>query len=65
MAKNKTDNFAEKYKQLEQLVVWFEREEAGLEEGVKKLAEGAELVKDLKQYLNTAENKVKELKSKI
>ena len=55
-------NFATKYKELEALVAWFEKEYLDLELAVKKLEEGAKLVKELTYYLNTVENRVRDLK---
>jgi exodeoxyribonuclease VII small subunit len=43
-------------------VEWFEQEEIDLEEGIKKFEEGSKLVKELKEYLEKVENKIKELK---
>ncbi len=55
-------NFTKAYAELEKITTWFERDDVDLEEGMKKLEEGSELVKELKNYLNTVENKIKELK---
>ena len=55
-------NFAAAYAELEKISAWFERDEIDLEEGIKKFEAGAKLVKELKHYLNAAENKIKELK---
>lgn len=55
-------NFAEAYKKLEQITVWFEKENIDLEEGIEKFEQGAKLVKELKEYLEKMENKIKELK---
>lgn len=63
-AKKEKDSFAAQYQELEKLVSWFESGEVDLEEGVKKLAAGSELVKKMKQHLKTVENKIKELTSK-
>jgi exodeoxyribonuclease VII small subunit len=56
------NNFAESYKKLEEISEWFERENIDLEEGIKKFEEGTKLVKELKDYLEKMENKIKELK---
>lgn len=55
-------NFAEAYKKLEQITAWFEKENIDLEEGIEKFEQGAKLVKELKEYLEKMENKIKELK---
>ncbi len=59
--KKTTDGFAEKYARLQELVLWFENDAFELEEGVKRLEEGAALVKSLKEYIQHTENTVKEL----
>ncbi|HLD61285.1 MAG TPA: exodeoxyribonuclease VII small subunit [Patescibacteria group bacterium] len=55
-------NFARSYQELQKLVEWFEKDGFDLEEGIGKFEEGIALVKELKEYLGTMENKVKELK---
>lgn len=63
MSEKKTSSsFNKQYKQLQTIVAWFEQEDIDLEEGVKKFEEGSKLVKELKNYLETMENKIKELK---
>jgi exodeoxyribonuclease VII small subunit len=61
-ADKKKFNFAKTYQELQKLVVWFEQEDVDLEEGINKFEEGIKLAKELKEYLNTTENKIKELK---
>ena len=56
-------NFATAYAELEKISAWFERENIDLEEGIEKFEAGTKLVKELKDYLNTAENKIRELKT--
>ena len=56
-------NFAKSYAELEKISAWFEQENIDLEEGIIKFEEGAKLVKELKNYLNTVENKIKTLKT--
>lgn len=58
-------NFAKSYQELQKLVEWFEKDGFDLEEGIGKFEEGIKLVKELKEYLGTMENKVKELKKNI
>ncbi len=55
-------NFAKNYQELQKLVAWFESDTVDLEEGITKFEEGIKLTKELKEYLNTMENKIKELK---
>lgn len=62
MTGDKKFNFAKSYAELQKIVAWFEKEEVDLEEGIKKFEQGAELVKELKEYLDTMDNKIKELK---
>lgn len=66
MAKeNKKINFAQLFKELEEITAWFEREEVDLEEGLKKFERGLELAKVLKDHLKKVENKVNEIKAKF
>jgi exodeoxyribonuclease VII small subunit len=58
----KSFNFKKSYQDLQNIVEWFEQEEIDLEEGIKKFEEGSKLVKELKEYLEKVENKIKELK---
>lgn len=62
MTADKKFNFAKSYAELQKIVAWFEKEEVDLEEGIKKFEQGAALVKELKEYLDTMDNKIKELK---
>jgi len=63
MAKEIKMDFSKDYAKLQEIVRWFEKEDFDLEEGVKKFEEGMILVKNMKKYLNTMENKIKELKA--
>lgn len=58
-------NFGQLFKELEEITVWFEREEVDLEEGLKKFERGLELARLLKGHLKGAENKVSEIKAKF
>ncbi len=58
-------NFAKSYADLQKIVEWFEKEDVDLEDGIKKFEEGVKLTKEMKEYLNTMENKIKELKKEI
>lgn len=62
MTINKNFNFKKSYQELQNIVEWFEQEEIDLEEGIKKFEEGSKLVKELKEYLEKVENKIRELK---
>lgn len=59
----KKGNVQEKLKELEDISAWFESQEAvDVEEGLKKVKQGAVLVKELKEKLKTVENEFEELK---
>jgi exodeoxyribonuclease VII small subunit len=58
-------NFNQSYAELQRIVAWFEKEEIDLEEGIKNFEEGSRLVKELKKYLETMENQIKELKKDL
>ena len=65
MTRTKNDklfNFSQAYKELEEIIGWFEREEVDLEEGLKKFERGLELAKNCKERLKEVENKVTEIK---
>ena len=51
---------------LEKIVQWFDaREDVDVEEALKKVREGAELVKTLKSRLNKVENDFEEVKKDL
>lgn len=58
-------NFNRAYQDLQKIVEWFEQEDIDLEEGIKKFEEGSELTRQLKEYLQTMDNKIKELKKNL
>lgn len=62
MTAEKKINFSKSYQELQKIVAWFEKEEVDLEEGITKFEEGTKIVKELKEYLEKMENKIKELK---
>ncbi|MEY4744940.1 MAG: Exonuclease small subunit [Candidatus Parcubacteria bacterium] len=62
---DKAFNFGEAYKELEDIIGWFEREEVDLEEGLKKFERGLELAKGCKERLREVENKVVQIKAKF
>jgi len=55
-------NFAKSYADLQKIVEWFEGDDVDLEEGIEKFEGGMKLVKEMKEYLNRVENKIKEIK---
>lgn len=71
MAKVKTiagaqaTDFGAAYQELEQIIGWFEREDADLEEGLNKFERGLELAKVCKDRLKEVENKVTAIKAKF
>lgn len=61
----KKANFAEAFKELEEIVRWFEASEVDLEEGLKKFERGLELAKKCRERLAEVENKVTRIKEKF
>jgi len=64
-AKPQSNDFGGAYKELEDIVAWFEREDADLEEGLKKFERGLVLSKLCKDRLKEVENKVTQIKAKF
>lgn len=53
-------------KELEDIAHWFEKDaEFDIEEGLKKVKHGAELVKELKSRLKAVENEFREIEGKM
>ncbi len=68
MTKSKSDkgfDFGAAYKELEQIIQWFERDDVDLEEGLRKFERGLDLAKRCKARLKDVENKVVEIKAKF
>ena len=62
----KKNNIGETLKKLEDIATWFEdQKEADIEEGLNKVREGAELIKELKIRLKEAENEFNEIKKEL
>lgn len=61
----KKTNFAEAFRELEDIVQWFEASEVDLEEGLKKFERGLELAKKCRSRLAEVENKVTQIKEKF
>ena len=60
MPTKKTKNdFAAKFKELEDIADWFEKGEPDIDEGMKKFERASMLAKELKGVLQEAENKIK------
>lgn len=58
-------DFGKAYKELEDIIEWFEREDVDLDEGLKKFERGLQLAKSCKSRLNEVENKVSQIKAKF
>ena len=54
-------SFAAKYKQLEEIIEWFESEEFDLDKAEAKLEEGMVLVKELQARLKATKLKIEKL----
>jgi exodeoxyribonuclease VII small subunit len=54
--------FADAMKELEQLNTWFQEEEIDLDQGLKKLRRGSELIKQCQAQLKDVENEFIEIK---
>jgi len=65
MSKNDDKSFSEKYAELEEIVNWFSGDVKDIDESLKKFERGAELSKELKEYLKNTENKVTKIKQKF
>ena len=53
----------EELSELEQIAAWFEKQkDVDVEEGLKRVKEGAVLIKDLKERLREVENEFEEIK---
>lgn len=64
--KNSKTNISQSLRKLEEIVGWFERQkDVDVEEGLKKVKLGAELIKELKKDLKTVENEFSEIKKEI
>jgi len=56
----------EKLSELEQIASWFEKQkDVDVEEGLKRVKEGAVLIKDLKERLREVENEFEEIKKDL
>lgn len=66
MTKETSGNINKQLKQLESIVSWFEnQEEVDIEAGLKKVKEGATLIKELKTKMKIVENEFKEIKKDL
>ncbi len=59
-------NLSESLKKLEKIAEWFEvQEEVDVEQGLKKVKEGAQLIKISKERLKKVENEFEEIKKEL
>lgn len=65
MTKTKTAQFGDAYRELEEIVAWFEKDDIDLDEGLKKFERGLELAAQCRERLKSVENKVTEIKAKF
>lgn len=62
----KSNDIGESLKKLEAIATWFEKEsEIDVEEGLKKVREGATLIKELKGRLAEVTNEFEEIKKEL
>jgi len=63
---SKKNEIGESLEKLEKIAEWFEAEkEIDVEEGLKKVKEGAELIKDLKLKIKKVENDFEEIRKEV
>jgi exodeoxyribonuclease VII small subunit len=61
MSKNLNDQF----KELDELLSWFEKPDLDVEQAIAKFEEGVKLTEAIKKRINEAENKITVLKEKF
>ena len=64
-SKQKAFDFGKAYKELEDIIEWFETEDVDLDEGLTKFEKGLELAQQCKERLKDVENKVTQIKAKF
>jgi len=57
--------YEELKRELDQVMLELQREDIGVDEALKAYERGLELVKQIENYLKTAENRILELKTKF
>jgi len=65
MANEQSFHFQDALKQLEQINQWFQQEDIDLEEGLKKLKEGKELITKCQARLQEVENEFIEIQGEM
>lgn len=63
--KKKEFDFGKAYKELEDIIEWFETGDVDLDEGLAKFEKGLELAQQCKARLKDVENKVTKIKAKF
>ena len=58
----KDQSYSEKFAELEEIVAWFDGDVQDLDQSIEQFERGVELSKEIKKYLNEAENKVTKIK---
>lgn len=63
----KTDqtSLQDQINELENLVTWFEQDDVDLEEAIAKFEQGSQLAEQIKERLNSLENKITVLKQRF
>jgi exodeoxyribonuclease VII small subunit len=61
----KTKSYQDMADELNRLVEWFESDSVNLDEAVEKYESAMELLRQMEDYLKTAENKVKKINAKF
>ncbi len=61
----KAKTYQQMANELNQLIEWFEGDQANLDEAVAKYAQATDLLKQMEKALKTAENQVKKIAAKF
>jgi exodeoxyribonuclease VII small subunit len=62
---NPTKTYQQMANQLAGLIEWFESDQVNLDEAVVKYQQAMDLLKEMEEYLKTAENKIKKISLKF
>lgn len=65
MAQVKSKNYQQMAEELAGLIEWFEGSEVNLDDAVAKYEQAMELLKQMEEYLKTAENKITKISAKF
>lgn len=58
-----TVDFSGKFRELDEIIAYFDSDELDIDESLKQFERGVELSKELKEYLEQAKNKVEKIKA--